>query len=99
MKMKVQEYLEAHGPDQAKAIQALVDEFKIKVNDYPDRVVLNYDQIESPKFNPIVDECRGLILWKKGFDIAARSYTRFWNVGEDPKTNEFPILSPSTRSI
>ena len=56
MKMNVQKYLEENG------LKKLQEEFKIVVTDYPDRVVLNYDQIDSPRFNPICDECRGLIL-------------------------------------
>ncbi len=89
--LKVQEYLLEHG------IQKLQDEFHIKVKDYEDRVVLNYNQIDSPRFHPIVDECRGLILWKKNWEVAAQSFNRFYNVGEDPRTNEFPVHDPKTR--
>ena len=74
--MEVQKYLKENGLD------SLVNEFKIKVNDYPDRVVLNYDQIESPRFNPIVDECRALILRKERWEVMARSFNRFYNMGE-----------------
>jgi hypothetical protein len=85
MKMKVQEYLEANG------LQALVDEFNIVVTDYPDRVVLNYNQIDSPRFNPICDECRALILQKDTWDVLARSFDRFYNVGEGEDWKDFPI--------
>jgi hypothetical protein len=96
MKTRVIEYIEQNG------LQALADNFHIKIKDYEDRVVLNYDQIESPRYNPIVDECRSLILWKprnekQEWRIAAWSFCRFYNVGEDPKTDEFPVQSPQTR--
>jgi len=85
MKMQVQEYLEAHGLD------ALVDEFNIVVTDYPDRVVLNYNQIDSPRFNPICDECRALILKKDTWEVLARSFDRFYNVGEGEAWKDFPV--------
>ena len=83
--MKVQEYLKEHG------LQALVDEFKIDVSDYPDRVVLNYNQINSPKYNPICDECRALILRKDTWEVMARSFDRFYNVGEGEGWKDFPV--------
>jgi hypothetical protein len=72
-----------------KGLQALTDELAIKVQDYPDSVVLNYHQIDSPKKNPIVMECRGLILRKPAcaeddWRVLARSFDRFFNLGECP---------------
>ena len=52
------------------------------MNEYEDRIVLNYDQIESPRFVDIVDECRGLILRKGTYDVISRSFTRFYNLSE-----------------
>lgn len=63
----------------------------IEIKDYGDFVLLNYSQIDSPKFNPIVDECRGLILAKGTWKVLCRSFDRFYNYGEDPRSNEFPI--------
>lgn len=48
-------------------------------------IVLNYDQINSPKTHPIVIECRGLIL-DSNFDVVSRSLDRFFNIGEAPDT-------------
>ena len=86
--MEVQKYLQKHGLDKLK------EEFAIGVTDYPDRVVLNYNQIESPRFNSIVDECRGLILHKGCWDVMARSFDRFYNWGEgvgDPERKSNPL--------
>lgn len=45
-------------------------------------VILNYDQIESPKTHPVVRECRGLVLEKDTWNVVARAFTRFFNYGE-----------------
>jgi len=74
--MQVQQYLKDHG------LAKLQEEYKIEVRDYPDRVVLNYSQIDSPRFHPICDECRALILRKDTWDVLARSFDRFFNIGE-----------------
>lgn len=75
--LEVQKYLKEKG------VAALVKEFAIKVTDYPDRVVLNYNQIDSPRFHPICDECRALILKKdENWSVLANSFRRFYNYGE-----------------
>ena len=83
--MRVQTYLKEHG------IEKLQEEFSIIVTDYPDRVILNYNQIDSPRFNPICDECRALILRKPDYSVLARSFDRFYNVGEGEAWKIFPI--------
>jgi len=85
--MHVQEYLKTH------TYKDLEEEFGIMVSEYDDRVALNYHQIDSykHKFNPIVMECRGLILSKPDNEVLCRSFDRFWNYGEDPKSDEFDI--------
>lgn len=77
--MKVQEYLRVHG------VESLREELGIIVKEYEDLLVLNYNQIESPKTHPIVMECRGLIL-DRGFNVVSRSFGRFFNLGEAPET-------------
>jgi len=82
--MHVLEYLKTYS------LAELTNEFYIKVKDYPEHnlVVLNYDQIESPKAHPIVMECRGLILGNggDGYYVVSRSFDRFFNYGEQPDT-------------
>jgi hypothetical protein len=69
---------------QNKPLKALTDEFGIKVRDYPDcsLAVLNYNQIDSPKYHPIVRECRGLIIDYEQRIPVARSFPRFFNLNE-----------------
>jgi T4 RnlA family RNA ligase len=83
--MNVQEYLLEHS------LEKLKEEFSLVVRDYPDRVVLNYNQIDSPRFNPITDECRGLILRKDTWEVLARSFDRFYNIGEGEQWKQYPI--------
>jgi len=55
--------------------------YHLKVKEYPDRTLLDYDQIRSKKDNPIVMDCRGTIVDKSG-KVICRSFTRFFNLGE-----------------
>jgi hypothetical protein len=80
--MQVQKYLREHG------IQKLQDEFAIKVKQYDEGlIVLNYNQIDSPKSHPITMECRGLIL-DSDFNVVSRSMDRFFNLGEVPESQK-----------
>lgn len=62
----------------------LNDDLGIKNTIHEDgRVILNYDQIKSPKTDDIVRECRGLVLdMNNDFSLVARSFRRFFNLGE-----------------
>lgn len=53
-------------------------------------LILNYDQIESPKLDPLVREARGLVLHSKDYSLVARSFPRFFNWGEVP--NEMDLF-------
>jgi RNA ligase len=49
----------------------------------PDLVLLKYDQLDSPMAEPIVRECRGLILdTARDFCVVSRSFDKFFNFGE-----------------
>ena len=74
--LNVINYLKDH------TLNDLTNEFGIKVKEYPNCVLLSYSQIESPKENPIVRECRGLILSSDHTSILCKPFTRFFNYGE-----------------
>ena len=83
--MKVIEYIKQNGLDSLNKDFGII----IKKYDEDGLIVLNYDQIESPK-NEITNECRSLIL-DYDFNIVSRSFDRFFNYLEngatfDPKT-------------
>ena len=77
--LEVQKYLMS-----GKTVENLTDELGIKAAYHPSLplVILNYDQIESPKTHPLVRECRALVLDTTDWSIAARSFSRFFNWGE-----------------
>lgn len=89
--MQVQTYLKEKADQLGSpklAIEELTKEFAIKVRQYEEGLlVLNYDQIESPKSHPIVMECRALIL-DTNFNVVSRAFDRFFNIGEAPETQK-----------
>lgn len=76
--MLVQEYLAENG------IEALKEEKKIIVTEHESLplTILNYNQLYSPKTDPVARECRGLVLHKESYELVARSFSRFFNWGE-----------------
>ena len=77
------------SPDLAMA--AITKELGIKVKEYDDGlVVFNYSQIDSPKTDEVVRECRGAILrYEDGeWYFYCRPFKRFYNYGEAPETME-----------
>jgi hypothetical protein len=83
--MQVIDYLKTNG------LEALKEELGIGYVDYPDFVVLNYSQIDSPKNHPIVKECRSLILDKHSWNVLSRTFDRFMNHHEDMNRDSFDI--------
>jgi RNA ligase len=79
--LETQTFLKTHS------LAQLAEQFGIKSkyhHRFPNLVGLNYDQIESPKTHPIVQECRGLILDATNhWQIVSYPYRRFFNAGED----------------
>lgn len=77
--LNVQNYLLKH-----QSFCRLECEFDIKPNVHHTLplVILNYSQINSPKTDPIVRECRGLVLNAQDYSLVAKSFTRFFNWGE-----------------
>lgn len=50
---------------------------------HPNLVLLKYDQIASPFHEPLVRECRGIILDEaNGWAVVARAFDKFFNHGE-----------------
>lgn len=76
--LEVQKFL------QNQSLSDLESEFGISSNILGNRVILNYDQIESHshRFHPIVRECRGLVLNSNSYELVAKSFNRFFNLGE-----------------
>lgn len=70
------QYILQHG------LEALTTELGITVKERDNLLILDYDQITSPKTHPVVMECRGLILEKDTYKIVFRCMERFFNYTE-----------------
>jgi len=76
----VVDYIRKHG------LQALAENFGVLIkrhSQFPQLVMLKYHQIDSPLGNPVVQQCRGLILDEsKDWAVVSFPYTKFFNHGE-----------------
>jgi T4 RnlA family RNA ligase len=88
LNLQVQQYLRGSAAPISETFAALETAYGIKSRVYEDQgvVVLNYDQINSPKTSPMVIECRSLILYLSDYSIASRKFFRFFNLNESPDT-------------
>jgi hypothetical protein len=75
--LKVQSYLRS-----GKSLEDLDREYHVSAKKAEGLVVLNYDQIESVKNDPIVMECRSTILEEGTWDLVSMTFYRFFNYGE-----------------
>jgi hypothetical protein len=76
--LKVQEFLQS-----GKTLDDLTAELGIKATHHPslDLVILNYDQIDSPKINPLVRECRALTLDKRDWSCVSPILPQIFQLG------------------
>ena len=85
MKNYVKDYLEQPG----HSLESLKDELGISSRCYNakggDLVILSYSQIDSPKTNPIVRMCRGLVLELNTWNIVSFPFYLFYNFEEVPE--------------
>jgi hypothetical protein len=73
------------------SLQRLKDELSISVREDQRLgvVCLNYNQILSPMTNPIVQECRALVLDSKTWDVRSWVFGKFFNLGEGHIPKDF----------
>ena len=79
--LAIQNYLRLGG-----TLETLAADYSINVYRHPELplVGFKYDQISSPKFDPIVRDCRGIVLEDGTWNVVAKPFRRFYNAGEDP---------------
>jgi hypothetical protein len=78
--LKIIEYIKKHGLEKA------LTDFALKHNSYAHKILLKYNQIESPMEFDEVQDCRGLIL-DENFNIMSLGFRKFFNVGEPLAAN------------
>jgi hypothetical protein len=64
-------------------LTTLTEQYKISAVRDGDLVSLKYNQIESPMHEPIVQECRGMVVDTARRQVLAWPYNKFWNHGEE----------------
>jgi len=71
--------------DGSATLASLAEELHLAINRHPTLPLVNfkYSQIDSPKLHPIVRECRGIVLEDGTWNLVAKAFNRFFNVGED----------------
>lgn len=79
----VKEYLDA-----GHSLEDLKNDLGISYNEYENMIIFSYSQIDSPKTNPIVRMCRGLVLEKDTWEIINYPFYRFYNFEEVPEERE-----------
>lgn len=77
-------------------LSVLTEQYKISASVDGDLVSLKYNQIESPMHEPIVQECRGMVVHVPTGTILAHPYNKFWNLGESLAA---PIDWPTARVL
>lgn len=82
MRNLIKEYIES-----GKTFENLKEEYGISANYFEDLVCLTYSQIDSPKAEPIVRQCRGIIIDKNTLDIVHYPFYRFFNFEEMVEEN------------
>lgn len=92
----VVEILKLFNTEGRNAFSILENDLAIKIRrevdeDGVELAALNYCQIDSPKFHPIVREARGLIVCPNELSIVSRSFDRFFNHGEGGENEAFDI--------
>lgn len=76
--LNVQQYLRQGNP-----LNSLRGEpYNLFIKEEGNLVMLKYNQINSDFAEPIVQECRGLILYKPTWDVVCFPFVKFFNYGE-----------------
>jgi hypothetical protein len=74
--LKIIEYIKEHGLDKT------LEDFRLKSRDYPDKVLIKYNQIASPMAERVVQEARGIILEKGTWKVMSLPFYKFFNSAE-----------------
>lgn len=74
--LAIQKHIIEHG------LEKTIETFKLDHKDYGYKVLLKYNQIESPMAAQEVREARGLVLEKGTWRVMSQSFTKFFNHGE-----------------
>lgn len=74
--LELVKYIKEHG------LEKTLKDYKLKSRDYPNKVLIKYDQIESPMGERVVQEARGIVLEKDTWKVMNMGFKKFFNNGE-----------------
>ena len=81
MELEIQKYFRNTLTPFESKIEHLKNDLNMNVKVQDNKILLNY-RVDSPKDNPITNECRGLILDTMNYDVVCFPFRRFYNHGE-----------------
>lgn len=85
----LQRYLDNDCRDESiNPLDAIKKELGVSTTVFDNLVIFSYNQIDSPKTNPVVRMCRGIVLEKDTWQIVAYPFYRFYNFEEVPEERE-----------
>ena len=76
MELAIIKYLKLHG------LEKTIEDLKLRWKDYPHKVSLRYDSIESNLSLPECQDARGLVLEKGTWKVMSLAFRKFFNQGE-----------------
>ena len=76
--LEIVKYIKAHG------LEKTLKDFRLKSKEYDNKVLIKYEQIESPMGERIVQEARGLILEKGTWEVMSLPFYNILNFCEFP---------------
>ena len=89
---KIQSYLKENGIND-KTLKDLSENHGIEASFDEEidthLINFNYNQINASKNDPLVTECRGIVINKKDLSIQSKSFNRFFNYGEVESNIDF----------
>lgn len=79
--LAIQEYLKAgHTPEDLRT------EFQIDHYRHPELPLVGFKyRQDAPRFHPVVRDARGVVLEDETWELVARPFRRFYNLGESPE--------------
>lgn len=84
MELAIVKYIKKFG------LKKTVNDFKLDIKEYPDKILLKYNMINSSMDCPEVQEARGLILEKDTWKVINMSFLKFFNV-EEPRAAKIDL--------
>lgn len=72
MELAIQKYLKQYG------LELAIEKFKLHCKDLGHKIILKYDQLDSPFSYQEVCECRGLVLVKNTWEVLSYPFYKFY---------------------